>query len=193
MKDNRARAWTFVVYPDSAPENWICILAEEKVPFCVSPLHDRDINPTGEAKKSHYHVVMYFSGKKSFDQVCDISDSIKQPHPQYVNDLRGMVRYLAHLDNPEKAQYSKLDIRSYCGFDASSYLALGKFEKYDMIAQMLDFIDSNNILEISSFSNYCRSCRRSDWWPMFCDYNRIFDTHIRSLRNALKDSGCNFK
>lgn len=187
MTDVRARVWTFLVYPESAPKNWIDIIEEFKVPFCVSPLHDSDVNPTGETKKEHFHVVIYFSGKKSFEQVKAITDSITQPRPESVNDIRSMVRYLIHRDNPNKHQYNQKDIRAFNGFDLRNYFDYSKDQKYDMIADMLDFIEANNITEIVTFSNYCRTCHRSDWWPIFLDYNRVFDIHIRSLRNGFKD------
>lgn len=43
-KDSRTRNWSFIVYPESAPNNWREILQEEMTPFAVSPLHDKDIN-----------------------------------------------------------------------------------------------------------------------------------------------------
>lgn len=184
MSDSRARVWTFIVYPESVVANWISVISDFHVPFCVSPLHDSDINPTGEVKKPHFHVVIYFSGKKSFSQVRDITDSLNQPIPQVVNDIRSMVRYLVHYDNPEKHQYNRKDIKALNGFDLRNYFDYSKDEKYDMIADMLDFIDENGIKEIVTFSNYCRTVRRNDWWHLFLDYNRVFDIHIRSLRNG---------
>ncbi len=47
----RTRNFTTIVYPESAPENWMEILGELFIPSLVSPLHDRDTNPTGECKK----------------------------------------------------------------------------------------------------------------------------------------------
>ncbi|MGL5934083.1 MAG: Rep family protein, partial [Cetobacterium sp.] len=50
----RTRNWSFIVYPDSAPKNWVEIIQEERVPFVVSPIHDSDVNElTGELKKAH--------------------------------------------------------------------------------------------------------------------------------------------
>ena len=40
--DNRFRNACFLVYPDSAPVDWIEILRAQKVPVIVSPLHDKD-------------------------------------------------------------------------------------------------------------------------------------------------------
>ena len=52
----RTRNFATVVYPDSenTPDNWQEILAEQFVPAFISPLHDKDVNPTGEKKKAHY-------------------------------------------------------------------------------------------------------------------------------------------
>ena len=41
--DQRSTTWTFLVYPDSAPNDWIDILKGLHVPFILSPLHDKDI------------------------------------------------------------------------------------------------------------------------------------------------------
>ena len=46
----RTRNYATVVYPDSAPENWQEILTQHFVPAFISPLHDKDLNPTGETK-----------------------------------------------------------------------------------------------------------------------------------------------
>jgi len=61
----RTRNFATVVYPESAPENWFSLLGELKVPCFVSPLHDKDLNPNGEVKKSHYHVLFAFDGVKT--------------------------------------------------------------------------------------------------------------------------------
>lgn len=48
----RTRNFGTVVYPESAPENWQTILSELCIPCFISPLHDKDINPDGETKKT---------------------------------------------------------------------------------------------------------------------------------------------
>ena len=40
----RAKDWTFIVYPESAPSDWRSILADKlQVKAIISPLHDKDI------------------------------------------------------------------------------------------------------------------------------------------------------
>ena len=71
-RDLRQRTYATIVYPDSAPNDWQDILASLCIPAFISPLHDKDTNPTGEPKKPHYHVLLMFDGKKSSAQVDDI-------------------------------------------------------------------------------------------------------------------------
>lgn len=40
----KGRDWTFIVYPESAPENWREILDETHLRWIESPLHDKDIS-----------------------------------------------------------------------------------------------------------------------------------------------------
>ena len=38
------------------------------VPAFISPLHDKDMNPTNEPKKPHYHVIITFDSVKTTEQ-----------------------------------------------------------------------------------------------------------------------------
>ena len=104
-KDVRARTWTFILYPESAPENWRYILDGYHIPWVESPLHDKDVNPDGTVKKAHRHIILLFDGKKSFEQVKDITDALNAPIPQKTANTKGLVRYLIHMDNPEKQAF----------------------------------------------------------------------------------------
>lgn len=110
QKNVKSRNWTFIVYPESAPENW-----EEKLlglRYCHC-LHNHDIvKSTGELKKDHRHVVISFDGPTTFNVVKDLTDSLNCPIPQPVKSLRGMIRYLIHADNKDKYQYNREDIVS---------------------------------------------------------------------------------
>src|SRR5699024_4399385 len=104
-KNQRTRNWSIIVYPESAPENWIDILQKEYVKMVVSPLHDKDVNPDDTLKKAHYHVLFMFDGVKSYNQVKSIADSVNAPIPQIVGSAKGLTRYMLHIDNTDKAQY----------------------------------------------------------------------------------------
>ena len=47
---SRTRNYATVVYPESAPNDWIEVLTQQFVPCFISPLHDKDVNPGGDIK-----------------------------------------------------------------------------------------------------------------------------------------------
>ena len=164
----RTRYYATVVYPESAPENWLDILREMKFNVLVSPLHDKDVNPDdGEIKKAHYHVLMLFDGVKSKDQVTLIRDAIGGVGFEVVNSVRGYARYLCHLDNPEKYQYDPADVLSIGNEDYQALISLPS-DKYGHIREMIDWCEENNNFFYSDLLRYSMQ-NREDWFRTLCD------------------------
>ena len=63
VSETRTRTWTFVLYEDSAPENWRQIIDELHVEWVESPWHDKDIN----AKEGSKIMEDKYYENKSFD------------------------------------------------------------------------------------------------------------------------------
>lgn len=167
----RSRNFATVVYPGSAPDGWQEILSQQFVPAFISPLHDKDLNPTGEPKKPHYHVVLMFDSLKAKDQAQDIISKINGVGCEVVQSIRGYARYLCHLDNPEKAQYKQEDVRSLCGADYPNVIGLVT-DKYKAIGEMIDFCEDNGIYSYSELLKYCRM-ERFDWFRVLCDNGTV--------------------
>src|SRR5699024_1058954 len=183
-KDERTRNWTFVVYPESAPEDWREIIDDLHVPWIESPLHDKDVNPDGEIKKPHWHVMIMFSSNKSYNQIREITMKLRSPNPQKVANAKGMVRYFAHLDNPEKFQYDKTEIIEHAGADVSPYLAVTYAERYELIREMMSFVKEKKIIEMKDLLDYAMNERFDDWFPLLCDNSAyIMDSYIKSNRH----------
>lgn len=183
-KDNRKRNWTIVVYPESAPENWREILDEEHIEWVESPLHDRDLNGDGTPKKPHWHVVLLFEGNKSFEQIKELADKINAPSPKYIQSVRAMVRYCAHLDNPDKAQYAVNEIIAHGGADIAELLKPTASSRYEMIGDMIKYISSHRVTEFIDFAMFCQSERPDDWFPLLCDSaSFIIGQAIKSQRH----------
>lgn len=167
----RTRNFATVIYEESAPKNWKEILEKEFVPAFVSPYHENDINPTGEKKKAHWHVLIMFEGVKTVDQAKEIFKKIGGVGCEKVNSLRGYARYLCHLDNPEKAQYKVEDVISFCGADYISAIGLPT-DKYKAINEMIDFCEANNIYSFAKLLNFSR-VNHFDWFRVLCDNGTI--------------------
>lgn len=163
----RTRNFATVVYPDSAPAGWQEILSEQFVPSFISPFHDHDLNPDGEEKKQHWHVMIMFEGVKTTEQAVEIFQKIGGVGCEVVQSLRGYSRYLCHLDNPEKFQYQVEGVRSICGADYPSCIGLVT-DKYKAIGEMIDFCEDNCVFSYSELLKYCRM-NRFDWFRVLCD------------------------
>lgn len=179
-KTIQSRSWTFVLYPDSCPEDW-----QEKlvgVPFLRSPLHDKDLNPDGTPKKAHWHVLISFPNQKTLNQIQALCNALNAPSPQVVKDTRAMARYFLHLDNPEKAQYDKLDMLVGGGFDLENALKLSKSEEEkeerEFVCYLLNMIQEHNIVEFEDLVLFVMS---------ECPENyRYFKTNSFVLANVVK-------
>lgn len=181
---DRTRLWTALIYPDSAPDQWRSFLDDEHLEWAESPLHEFDVNPTGEIKKPHWHIVLSFDGPKSYEQVSSILSPLNGTIPKRVHSLKGAVRYFAHLDNPEKYQYPVSGIRGHGGFDINQALQPSASERYSMLREMCDYIRENNITEFADFSFYAMSEHADDWFPLLCDNSAYFIGQvIKSVRH----------
>lgn len=167
----RTRNYATVVYPESAPEGWQEILAQQFVPSFISPLHKDDVNPTGELKKAHYHIMIMFDSVKTKDQAQEIFAKIGGVGCDVVQSLRGYARYLCHLDNPEKAQYKQEDVRALCGADYVTAIGLVT-DKYKAISEMLDYCEENDIVYYNDLLLYARM-ERFDWFRVLCDNGTV--------------------
>lgn len=171
-KVSRTRNFATIVYPESAPENWLDILGEQCIPCFVSPLHDKDENSLDkERKKPHYHVMLMFEGVKSIEQVQGIFSLIGGVGCEVVQSLRGAARYLCHLDNPEKAQYDTSLVRCFAGADYMSVIGLA-IDKYKAIGEMMDYCDEKCIYSYATLFRYARR-ERFDWFRILCDSGSV--------------------
>lgn len=183
MATIRTRSFALVIYPDSAPENWRDILDNEHIMWAESPLHCFDVNETGEVKKPHWHIALSFDSVKTLDQVKKITEPLNGTIPIALHSLRGMIRYFAHLDNPEKYQYPTDLIIGHGGLDVADLLKLSASARYSMIKKMLDYVAAEGITEFYQLMDYAMEHRYEDWFPLLCDNSAfIVDKYIKSNR-----------
>lgn len=161
----RTRNFATVVYPESAPADWMDRLNNYHIAALVSPLHDRDINPNGEQKKPHYHVMLIFESPADFEsKVKPIFDDIGGVGREMVNSARGYARYLCHLDNPEKAQYDPADVRCMAGADYYSITNLPT-DDTKMLGEIMLYIREQEIYSFAEFLEVCQLWK-PDWYSL---------------------------
>lgn len=187
MANARYRNWATILYPESAKEDWIEQLEQLKTPIMISPLHDQDINPGGEKKKPHYHILFCFEGKKSHEQIREITESIGAVGQEIVQSIRGYARYLCHLDNPEKYRYSEKDVRCLSGADYTGITNLA-IDKYKALRDMSEFVRTNGIRSFAALCDYAAS-EHYDWYRILCDSGSYYmREYIKSYSWEEKDA-----
>lgn len=183
----RSRSWNVIVYPESASSDWREVLNDLHIEWVESPLHDKDVDADGEIKKPHWHVLLVFTSVKSREQVLEITEKINAPSPQKTMSAKGSVRYMLHLDNPDKYQYSASDIKAYGGIDIAELLRPTASDRYQLIKEMIIFIRENKIYEMKDLLDYAIEHRFDDWFPLLSDNSAyIVGQYIKSNRHSFK-------
>lgn len=183
----KGRNWAFVVYPESLPKNWEEIVIETGLPMCFSPLHDMDINPTGETKKPHYHVICYYDNNTTQKNVKEnVCDKLNGTIPIKLESMSGMYRYHLHLDNPEKYQYSDKDRRFYNGFDVHKVDDLTYTEVKKLIRDLQNFIRKNHIYEYSDLLDILLDNELFEMLEVAENHTILLNTYLTSRRHAVK-------
>lgn len=191
----RFRNWSFIGYPDSLPPNWRDVLDELHIQWIESPLHDRDYNPgTGELKKPHYHILLIFPNVKNFSQISKITELLNCPIPQEVQSVVGMVRYFAHLDNPDKAQYDFNSIIAHGGADLSEICKPSASQRHAILKDILSYCREKQITEYCDLVDLILSDPdHSDWFDLISESYTIFlSSYFRSksFKSSHFSSGC---
>ncbi len=187
MAEERTRNWVFILYPESAHPLWRSILDDLHIPWAESPLHEFDMNADGTAKKPHWHIVLTFDGSKSYKQILEICNSVYGTIPEKVHNLRSMIRYLAHLDNPEKWQYDINDIIAHGGMDIEDITHALKERIVEITKDICNWCDDNDIVEFSDIADYARLTNNDDWYTVISRYSTLFlKTYITSRRHKRK-------
>lgn len=167
----RTRNWTFLIYPDSAPSNFLDLLSDLHLPLALSPLHSLDLADDGLTyKKPHYHVLINFRSVQSYESVMQISKQFSGVKAEPARDNRACFRYLIHADNPEKYQYALSDIKLYGGF--SPPLAT-RADDLATLKEITNFIIDNNIQEVSDLCKVAIQLNNG-WLDALLTHNNYF-------------------
>lgn len=183
VKDERSRNWVIVFYPDSAPENFMDVISGLCVKCFLSPLHENDVNADGTPKKPHYHLLLMFSGKKSCDQIQEISDLLSGVKViQYecaVRDCKAVARYLIHLDNPEKFQYPRDSVVSFGGVDYIEYIETSS-DVSAILREITEFCIDNMVDSLPLLLTYSLQVR-PDWFRIITRQTIYVTALLRSI------------
>lgn len=178
---DKGRYFAFLVYPESAPDDWVEQLRKTHADYAISPLH----TPDDEDSKPHYHVIYKHSNTCTLEvaQRCIPEGIPANNHVELLHQPRNYQRYLIHLDDPEKQQFSPKEITVLNGFPLDLSRDFSHAELIQFRERCLVIIRENSIIEYSDLINYLMDSD-SDLLDYAANHTIFFNTYISSLRNS---------
>ena len=154
--------FTFVVY-DSSSIGWKERLMSWHFPGYYI-FHDKD------TKKPHYHVLMTSRGKYTLDRLNGLVEHVVgfKTQIQEVISLRGYARYLCHLDNPEKHQYSLSEVVSFGGTNYAEYINPGG-TSLSMAKEIIQYCRDHDIYVYADLVDYCMEHNEAWFKYLICN------------------------
>lgn len=148
---DRYKYWQFVVYPESAPNDWKERLNATQVPCAISPMHKSD----EEVGKAHFHVLLAFyrpcTDKRAREVCCACGGA--NGFVQCVYAPLGAYEYLTHKNNPDKEQFGDVLPELFNGFVVPSI----KLDDEAMFTECQDLIFDYNITEFRDLCKWFRN------------------------------------
>jgi len=184
---SKYRYFTFLVYPESAPEDWRKVLKRTHLQFAISPLHQ----PDDEVSKPHYHVIYHAGNPVTLDCARSyIPEGV--PANGYIEPARAprnLQRYLIHLDDPEKEQFHGgvkcIDVLN--GFPLDLTRDFSAAERREQRRKVHDLIRELDVCEYADLLDILAEFDL-DLYDYACNHTILFNTYITSRRNKKEEN-----
>ncbi|MDJ1110597.1 replication protein [Macrococcus caseolyticus] len=193
MAKEKARYFTFLLYPESIPTDWIQKLESLDVPIAISPIHDKDLsNVEGQKyKKAHYHVIYIAKNPVTAESVrLKIKRLLGEKSIAkvqiVVSSMENMYLYLTHESKDaiakNKYKYKKADIIQLNNFDIDRYITLDAEDKDDMLNEVCDLIDEHGLANIRELRRFIRVHGAEYGLPSMKIINSVLRSHTGLIR-----------
>lgn len=159
MSDDRARIWTFILYPEESCDNYMEIMRDTFIPTCFSPLHSPE-SMSGDELKKHVHIMIQFEGKKSYAQMEDYINALRDSgiactRASPVISKIALIRYFVHDGWDDKEQLSYDNIICINGFSYTNEQTLN-------FVDVMQFINDCGIVEFADLLDLA-AIHHPDW------------------------------
>lgn len=193
MNKDKARYFTFLLYPESIPKDWELQLELTGIPMAISPLHDKDkSNVEGqEYKKPHYHVLYVAANPVTADSVRKrIQRSLGNnsiAKVQFVKQsMENVYLYLTHESKDaiakNKYKYDKKDIKLLNNFDIDRYVVFDVEDKDEMLNDVCDMIDDHGLANIRELRRFIKEHGTEYNLPSMKIINSVLRSHTGLIR-----------
>ena len=189
----KGRFFTFLLYPESLPEDWELQLEMLGAPMAISPIHDKDKSRVEgqEFKKAHYNVIYVaanpvttHSVRMKIQRMLGKESIAKVQFVKYKMD--NMYLYLTHESKDaiakKKHKYDKKDIKELNNFDLDRYVTLDVEDKDDLLNEICDVIDDHDIANYRELRRFVKNHGEEYNLPSMKTINTVLRSHTGLIR-----------
>lgn len=131
------------------------------------PVWSEVVPQVGDSKKAHIHTLLRVPGPRSSqyftDMFADFGLDIGLWRWEKVEHVESMIRYFAHLDQPDKAEYSAFDVTGFGGIDLSCLVRSDSNGKLKILCEVQDYCISHNVKAYHVLCNWAFATRDLDY------------------------------
>lgn len=185
---NKHKYWRFIVYPESAINDWREEIKLRGLQFAVSPLHEFDLDlrtETGELKKPHHHILLAYPASTTYQNVKSLTvDTLHATIPLVCDNPKGAYEYFTHKHDPDKFQYNPDYIEHYNGFDIVEISSLSEKDKAEITVSIVKDIQNNDIKEYSDLIDYYIKIEDYQKLNIVSTHTIFYNRYITSRRHS---------
>lgn len=193
MAKEKARYFTFLLYPESIPSDWCDRLELLGVPIAISPLHDKDLSKVEvqKYKKAHYHVIYVAKNPVTAESVRlkvkrALGDKSVALVQIVVQSMENMYLYLTHESKDavakRKHKYSQADIKLLNNFDIDRYITLDAEDKDEMLNDVCELIDDYGLANMRELRRFVTAHGLEHNLPSMKVVNSVLRAHTGLVR-----------
>jgi hypothetical protein len=161
-----ARAFTASLKPAWTPEQmnkFVGSLTGSAYAYLIT--HDRDSNvETGEVVESHTHILVDYQTPRKLSTVANLFQ-VESNFVEVVKSKQAMLRYLIHLDDPDKFQYSPDDVIHNAGVDFADVIKgqsmtdkdIANYIRQGRGQELIGLVSGSKLRTIQAFLHFDRS------------------------------------
>lgn len=181
------KVWWGYGYPDSMPEDWREIASKSGYEM-LAMFHDEDVTLDGMLKEPHYHVAVRLAHAGSIDdaKAALLPLGVKEKSIQWRDSWCAVARYLCHMDDPNKTQYTPDKVLEFGGADYLAAISRAK-DKYRIVSAMQAWVNETDCYSFSVLMDYARE-NDMEWFMALCDNcSVVMREYIKSKRYDRRD------
>lgn len=206
---SKYRYWACSLYPlddindllltvDDVKKYYVHKLNELHCDFVLSPLHNPDALSLYDSEgnldhvKPHFHLLVLWNGPTTYNTIAELLDIFhhcSRPIPVY--QVNGYIRYLIHLDNPDKEQFSGQDALTLIGNPHDTVqeaFDIGDYDKVKICKDMASFILDNGISELTDLLIYASNNEPKWAYILYKNVPNVITQLLSSVRYQFRNN-----